>query len=285
MSDPTLDLLQRMHEAETSLGPRVAALLPRIARVASAIATRMKAGRRWFSIGAGTSGRLCVLDAAELPPTFGSDPRDVVALIAGGPSALLEAIEGAEDDPAAAEHDLRRAGLGVGDVVLGVAASGATPYVAGGLRFARAFGAYTIAFSCRTDAPISALADDALEIETGPEVLSGSTRLKAGSAQKQVLNMLSTAVMDARGLIVRGEMVAMRPTNAKLRARAERIVRDLTGTDATTARLLLERSDWHLPTALVCARHGVDVARARAHLARHAGSVRAALESLEESTS
>lgn len=278
MTDESLDLLVRMHAEEISLAPRIAVVLPEVARIANAIATRMLSGRRWFSIGAGTSGRLCVLDAAELPPTFGTDPRDVVALIAGGPAALLEALEGAEDDRDAAERDLRAAGIEVGDVVLGVAASGATPYVAGGLRFARAFGAFTVAFSCRRDAPISALAECALEVDTGPEVLSGSTRLKAGSAQKQVLNMLSTAVMNARGLIVRGEMAAMRPTNAKLRDRAERIVRDLTGVDPATARTLLERSAWHLPTSLVCARHRVSVEQARSHLARHRGSVRAALE-------
>ncbi|MBK6941086.1 MAG: N-acetylmuramic acid 6-phosphate etherase [Planctomycetes bacterium] len=278
MTDESLDLLVRMHAEESSLAPRIAAVLPDVARIAGAIATRMLSGRRWFSIGAGTSGRLCVLDAAELPPTFGTDPRDVVALIAGGPAALLEALEGAEDDRDAAERDLRAAGIEAGDVVLGVAASGATPYVAGGLRFARAFGAFTVAFSCRRDAAISALAECALEVDTGPEVLSGSTRLKAGSAQKQVLNMLSTAVMNARGLIVRGEMAAMRPTNAKLRDRAERIVRDLTGVDPATARTLLERSGWHLPTSLVCARHRVSVEQARSHLARHRGSVRAALE-------
>ncbi|MCC7170633.1 MAG: N-acetylmuramic acid 6-phosphate etherase [Planctomycetes bacterium] len=278
MTDESLDLLVRMHAEEISLAPRIAAVLPDVARIAGAIATRMLSGRRWFSIGAGTSGRLCVLDAAELPPTFGTDPRDVVALIAGGPAALLEALEGAEDDRDAAERDLRAAGIEAGDVVLGVAASGATPYVAGGLRFARAFGAFTVAFSCRRDAAISALAECALEVDTGPEVLSGSTRLKAGSAQKQVLNMLSTAVMNARGLIVRGEMAAMRPTNAKLRDRAERIVRDLTGVDPATARTLLERSGWHLPTSLVCARHRVSVEQARSHLARHRGSVRAALE-------
>ena len=278
MTDESLDLLVRIHAEEISLAPRIAVVLPEVARIANAIATRMLSGRRWFSIGAGTSGRLCVLDAAELPPTFGTDPRDVVALIAGGPAALLEALEGAEDDRDAAERDLRAAGIEAGDVVLGVAASGATPYVAGGLRFARAFGAFTVAFSCRRDAAISALAECALEVDTGPEVLSGSTRLKAGSAQKQVLNMLSTAVMNARGLIVRGEMAAMRPTNAKLRDRAERIVRDLTGVDPATARTLLERSGWHLPTSLVCARHRVSVEQARSHLARHRGSVRAALE-------
>lgn len=278
MTDDTLDLLRRMHEAETSLAPRIAALLPRIAAVADRIAIQLRAGHRWFSIGAGTSGRMCVLDAAELPPTFGTDPRDVVALIAGGSAALLEAIEGAEDDANAAEHDLRAAGIASGDVVLGVAASGATPYVAGGLRFARAIGATTIAFSCRSAAPISVLAELALEVDTGPEVLAGSTRLKAGSAQKQVLNMLSTAVMNARGLIVRDEMVAMRPSNAKLRARAERIVRDLTGVDDKTAAALLASSSWHLPTALIRARHGIDADSARRHLALRRGSVRAAFD-------
>ncbi len=273
----TADLLARMHEADDAVHAAVGAALPALARAADAIANRLDAGGRWFYVGAGTSGRLGALDAAELPPTFGTDPSLVVALLAGGKDAMFEAVEGAEDDDASGARDLVAAGLTGKDAVVGIAASGATPYVRGALKEAKARGALTVSVVCRPGAPLLEEARIGILLDTGPEVLAESSRLKAGTAQKIALNMLSTAVMTKRGLVYEGEMVAMRPTNEKLRKRARRIVAKLAGTSEENAEGFLRRVNWHLPTALVSAKWKVDAEAAALHLSQKNSNVAAAL--------
>ena len=276
MSD-TAALLRRMHEADADVQTAVGAALPTLARAADAIAARLEAGGRWIYVGAGTSGRLGALDAAEIPPTFGTDPSLVVALLAGGKDAMLEAVEGAEDDAEAGAVDLLRAGLTSNDAVVGIAASGGTPYVRGALKEARARGALTVSVVCRPGAPLLAEADIGILLDTGKEILAESSRLKAGTAQKIALNMLSTAVMAKRGLVYGDEMVAMRPTNEKLRKRAKRIVAQLAGTSEEAAEDLLGRVSWHLPSALVAAKWKLDASAASLHLSRKKFNVAAAL--------
>ncbi len=270
-------LLARMHEADADVQTAVGAALPALARAADAIASRLDAGGRWIYTGAGTSGRLGALDAAELPPTFGTDPALVVALLAGGKDAMFEAVEGAEDDADAGAFDLLRAGLTGRDAVVGIAASGGTPYVRGALKEARARGALTVSVVCRPGTPLLAEAEIGILLDTGREVLAESSRLKAGTAQKIALNMLSTAVMAKRGLVYEGEMVAMQPTNEKLRKRAKRIVAQLAGTSEETAEGFLRMVNWHLPSALIAAKWKVDAEAAALHLSKKKYNVAAAL--------
>ena len=274
----TLALLETIHAADLEAVRAVGNVLPDVARAAEEVAARLEVGGRWINVGAGTSGRLGVLDASELPPTFGVPPALVTGRIAGGRAALVDAVEGAEDDEAAGAADLRAERLGPKDVVLGIAASGATPYVAGALGAAKEAGALAIALVCAPGSRIAALADLAIVVDTGPEVLRGSTRLKAGTAQKLVLNMLSTAVFARLGLVWRGEMVAMRPTNAKLRQRAVDILRRTLGVAEEEARSLLSETGWLLPAALVAARWRVSPARASEWIAACRGNVARALE-------
>jgi len=273
----TLDLLTRLHEADRAVEDAVGATLPAIARAADAIASRLEAGGRWFYAGAGTSGRLAALDAAEIPPTFGTDPSLVVALLAGGREAMLEAKDGVEDDADAGARDLVAAGLHGKDAVVGVSASGTTPYVMGALGEAKRAGALTVAVVCRPHVPLEGLADIRIVLDTGGEVLAESSRLKAGTAQKIALNMLSTAVMAKRGLVYQGEMVAMKPTNAKLRKRAIRIVREIAGTSEENAEDFLRRVNWHLPAALISAKWGLSAEAAANYLSEKQGNVAAAL--------
>ncbi|MHB8798110.1 MAG: N-acetylmuramic acid 6-phosphate etherase [Thermoanaerobaculia bacterium] len=274
----TLDVLREIHAADLEAVRAVGNVLPDVARAAEAIAERLDAGGRWVNVGAGTSGRLGVLDASELTPTFGVPPSLVTGRIAGGWAALVDAVEGAEDDEAAGAAEIRAEGLGPSGVVLGIAASGSTPFVAGALGAAIEAGALAVALVCAPGSRIAALADLAIVVETGPEVLRGSTRMKAGTAQKLVLNMLSTAVFARRGLVWRGEMVAMRPTNAKLKQRAVDILGRTLGVPADAARLLLVDAAWELPAALVAARWHVSPARASAWIAACRGNVARALE-------
>ncbi len=274
----TLAYVARLHEADHEAVRAVDRVLPEIAHAAETIAARLDAGGRWWNVGAGTSGRLGVLDASELPPTFGVPQRLVTGLVAGGPAALVRAIEGAEDDEEKGAEELREAGVGAADVVLGIAASGATPWVAGALRQGRESGAFTLALVAVPGSRLASLADLALVVETGPEVLRGSTRMKAGTAQKLVLNMLSTAVMARRGLVWRDEMVAMRPTNAKLKRRAVDIVGRLLGFPPEPAERLLEGAEWELPVALVAGKWGLSPGRASEWLASRNGNVARALE-------
>jgi len=273
----SLELVTRLHEADRAVWDALGAALPAIARAADAIAERLEAGGRWFYSGAGTSGRLGALDAAELPPTFGTDPSLVVALLAGGYAAVFKAVEGAEDDAGAGARDLVAAGFTGKDAVVGIAASGATPYVIGALEQAKRAGALTVAVVCRPNGPLETLADIGILLDTGKEVLTESSRLKAGTAQKIALNMLSTAVMAKRGLVYGDEMVAMQPTNEKLRKRAIRIVRDIAAVSEENAEDFLRKVNWQLPLALIGAKWKVSAEAAALHLSKKSSDVAAAL--------
>ena len=274
---PTEDLLVRMHEADADVQAAVGAALPALARAADAVAARLDAGGRWFYAGAGTSGRLGALDAAELPPTFGTDPSLVVALLAGGRDAMFEAVEGAEDDTDAGGRDLLAAGMTARDAVVGIAASGVTPYVRGAMKVAKVAGALTVAVVCRPGTPLLQEAEIGILLDTGKEILAESSRLKAGTAQKIALNMLSTAVMAQRGLVYEGEMIAMRPTNEKLKKRAVRIVAQLGEVSEEKAEDFLRRVNWHLPSALIAEKWKVDAEAAALHLSKKKNNVAAAL--------
>ncbi|MEJ5310037.1 MAG: N-acetylmuramic acid 6-phosphate etherase [Anaerolineae bacterium] len=220
----TLEMVRLMNAEDAKVAAAVEAELPAIAEAIDRIAERMQAGGRLIYIGAGTSGRLGVLDASECPPTFNAAPEQVVGLIAGGEVALMTAVEGAEDDREAGARDIAALDVSALDSVVGVAASGSTPYVLGGLEEARRRGALTVSLACNRPAPIHELVDVVIAPIVGPEVITGSTRLKAGTAQKMVLNMLSTGVMVRLGKTYGNLMVDVQATNAKLRARARRIV-------------------------------------------------------------
>lgn len=275
----TRALLARLSQADRDVPERVATAIPSIALAADAIAARLEAGGRWFYVGAGTSGRLGALDAAEIPPTFGTDPSLVVALMAGGREALLESVEGAEDDAGAGARDLDAAGMTACDAVVGIAASGTTPYVRGAIRHARETGALTAALVCRPGSPLLSEAEVPILVDVGPEVLRESSRMRAGTAQKLVLNMLSTAVMAKRGLVFRDEMVAMKPTNEKLRRRAVRIVSELAETSEENAEGFLRESTWNLPVALVSARWRLSAEAAADYLSEKKSNVALALSS------
>ncbi|MEU4465481.1 N-acetylmuramic acid 6-phosphate etherase [Streptomyces sp. NPDC024017] len=277
---PTLDIARLMNGEDATVAGAVAARLPQIAAAIDAVAERMARGGRLVYAGAGTAGRLGVLDASECPPTFNTDPSRVVGLIAGGPDAVVTSVEGAEDSRELARADLATLALTPDDTVVGISASGRTPYAIGAVEHARARHSLTIGLACNPGSPLAAAADHGIEIVVGPELLTGSTRLKAGTAQKLVLNMLSTITMIRLGKTYGNLMVDVRASNDKLRARSHRIValatgaadedieRALTATDGEvkhailtlladvdgpTAARLLEESDGHLRAALTAA--------------------------------
>ncbi|WP_424448522.1 N-acetylmuramic acid 6-phosphate etherase [Microbacterium arborescens] len=271
------DILRVMNDEDAGVAAAVAVAIAQIVRAVDLAVAALSAGGRLVYLGAGTSGRLGVLDAAECPPTFGTDPAQVVGLLAGGPEAMFRAVEGAEDSRRLGADDLAAIGLTDRDVVVGIAASGRTPYVLGGLDHARGVGAATVAVSCTPNAEISGHADVAIEVDNGPEVLTGSTRLKAGTSQKLVLNMISTATMVRLGKVYGNLMVDVRPSNEKLVARAVRIVRAATDCDEPTARQALDEADGHAKTAIVAILCGVDAATARERLSAGSGFVREAV--------
>lgn len=272
MSD-SLEFLREIHAADRTVLDEIEKQLPSIAEAVDAIAARLRRGGRWFYLGAGTSGRLAILDVAELRPTFGVDKDQVVAVIAGGDKAILTSVEGAEDAAENGVADLQKAGITGEDALLCIAASGTTPYALGALKHARELGALAVALVCNPGTPLTESADIGIALHTGAEVVSGSTRMKAGTAQKMVLTMLSTGVMNAMGRIYEGEMVAMQPTNSKLRARAVRIVSELTDADPEEARILLEDSAWDLPISLIRGHSDLSVEEARERLDTAGGSV------------
>ena len=273
----TLDMVTAMNDEDRHVADAVRHELPRIAQAIDAIAARMHKGGRLIYAGAGTSGRLGVLDAAECPPTFSADARQVVGLIAGGPNAFLKAVEGAEDDPALGAADVRALAPTHKDTVVGIAASGRTPWVVGALQAARAAGAFTVAVVCNRGSAVAAAAELPIEVVTGPEVLTGSTRLKAGTATKLVLNMLSTGAFVRLNKVHGNLMVDLQATNAKLKARAQRIVEQATGCEPATAGELLARCDGDVKAAIVVQQKRVEPHVARTLLFTHDGSVRAAL--------
>ncbi len=275
----TVDLVRAMNDEDRGVTDAVAAAVPRIAEAVDLIATQMRKGGRLIYVGAGTSGRLGVLDAAECPPTFSASPRDVLGLIAGGPSAFLAAVEGAEDDPALAAADLEKLDLREKDVVVGIAASGRTPYVLGALRYAEKQGTPTISLTCNAGSPASAAARIPIEVVTGPEVITGSTRLKAGTATKMVLNMLSTGAFVRLNKTYGNLMVDLQASNEKLVERSIRIVMTATGRERAEAESALADCDGEVKTAIVALVRGVAPAEARTRLFHCTGSVREALES------
>lgn len=275
---PTLELVAAFNRQDARVAAAVAEALPQIAEVIDRAAERMRRGGRLIYFGAGTSGRLGVLDASECPPTFSAPPGLVVGIIAGGDKALRESIEAAEDRPEDGEADLRGLGLKPEDTVVGLTASGRTPYVLGGLRYARQVGALAVGVACNRPAALSAEADVAILAEVGPEVLSGSTRLKSGTAQKMILNMLSTGIMVRLGKTYGNLMIDVRPSNAKLKVRAARLLRQASGLCEEEAQALLEQSGWEVKTALVMAQLGCDAAEARQKLEQAGGFVREVLE-------
>jgi N-acetylmuramic acid 6-phosphate etherase len=272
-----LELADLFNREDARAVQAVGAVLPDVARAIEMISAVLESGGRWFLIGAGTSGRLALLDAMELEPTFNLPPGLVIPLLAGGPAAAIGSTEDVEDDDRRGAADLRDQGLTKQDIVLGVAASGRTPYVLGALGYARSVGAPTIALACNPLSTIGGVADLAIEPIPGPEVLTGSTRLKAGTTQKMVLNILSTGVMVRLGKVYSNLMVDVKPTNSKLRRRAVRIVGEVADLDAIHAEQLLAAADWEVKTAVVMALTGVSAPAARARLEAVRGHVRRAV--------
>lgn len=274
------ELVRLINERDGAIASAVSESLGTITAAIEAASDRMADGGRLIYVGAGTSGRLGVLDASEIPPTFGTSPDLVVGLIAGGRPALVASVESVEDDPAAGAGDLAALAPTARDTVVGIASSGRTPYVLGALRHANAIGALTIGLSCNTGTPLSAEADHGIEIAVGPEVVTGSTRLGAGTATKMVLNMISTICMVRLGKTYGSLMVDVRATNAKLRRRAVRIVMLATGVDEVTARETLDAAGWRAKLAIAMLATGSDAPQAEAALDRAGGVLRAVVEDL-----
>jgi N-acetylmuramic acid 6-phosphate etherase len=278
----TREMLEIINREDAGVAAAVEAQIPRIAEAADAIAERLEKGGRLFYVGAGTSGRLAVLDAAELPPTYGLEPGRVIALMAGGAQALVRSVEGAEDDESGALDELARWGLASADCMLGIAASGRTPYVAGALRFARQQGAWTGVLTTNPTAPLGQFADVLIAPIVGPEVITGSTRMKSGTAQKLVLNMISTAVMVRLGYVLGNRMVNVQLTNEKLRDRAERIVAEIAGVDRDAAAEALSKAG-DVRVAVLMMTANLELEEAKALLNANQGVLRAALAAVGKS--
>jgi|SRR5581483_5381114 len=276
---PVAQQLQIMNAADAEIAGAVAREIPRIAAAVEAIAAALDRGGCLFYVGAGTSGRLGVLDAAECPPTFGVPPELVRGVMAGGERALAHSAEGVEDDPEAGARDLDAAGFGSRDAVVGISASGRTPYVLGAVAKARALGAITCGISCVRDSELSRSVQFPIEPETGPEILAGSTRLRAGTATKMVLNMISTTAMSRLGHVYGNLMVNVQPTNRKLEDRARRVIQEATGVSYAEASDLLDKAGRSVRTAIVMQKRGLSRPEAEALLARAKGRIRDALES------
>ena len=274
---PALDVLRIMQAEDAKVAACIAPALPQIAAAVDAIVEAFRAGGRLFYIGAGTSGRLGVLDAAECPPTFGVPPEMVQGIIAGGETARARATEATEDDPAMGVRDLLVRGFTARDVLVGIAASGRTPYVLGAVAEANRLGAVTAGISCTPESELAAAARIAITVLPGPEIVAGSTRLKAGTATKLVLNMLTTGSFIRMGYHYDNLMVNVQPRNAKLRDRASRIVASAAGLPADGARQALDAAGGSVRAAIVMAVAGVDAARAETLLSENGGSVSAAL--------
>jgi N-acetylmuramic acid 6-phosphate etherase len=274
----TVQLLQIMNIADAGIADAVAKEIPHIAAAADAIASALEGGGSLIYIGAGTSGRLGVLDAAECPPTFGVPPNLVRGVMAGGEKALTHSVEGVEDDPEAGARDLTEAGFGAKDVLLGIAASGRTPYVLGAVHKAREMNAVTCGISCVEDSELSRLVHYPIEPVPGPEILTGSTRLRAGTATKLTLNMLSTAVMVKLGHVYDNLMVNVQPSNQKLEDRARRIIQTATGVAYDRAADLLDLAGRSVRVAIVMQKKQISRGEAQTLLARAKGRIREALE-------
>jgi len=280
---PTDEILRLMNAEDAVVPAAVHQVLPEIARAVDGIVSRLKAGGRLFYIGTGTSGRLGVLDASECPPTFGVSSEMVQAVIAGGYEACYRAVEASEDDEAAGATDLRDRGFTAADVLVGIAASGRTPYTSGAVEYARGIGALTIAVTCVPESRIAQAAEIPIAPVVGPEVIAGSTRLKAGTAQKLILNMLSTASMIRLGYVTGNRMTNVQTRNVKLRARALRILMAESGLDESKAAAILEAAAGDLPLALVMALTNASRSHAQQALHQSAGVVSRAVDTIKGS--
>jgi N-acetylmuramic acid 6-phosphate etherase len=270
-------LIRAIHRQDLTVAPAVGRELPSIARAVNAIVRAMRGGGRLIYVGAGTSGRLATLDAAECPPTFGVSPRLVQAVVAGGRRALIRAVEDAEDSAAQGARDLAARRVSRRDAVAGITASGRTPYVLGALKLARRRGAVTIAISSKRRSPVARIADIIIAPDTGQELIHGSTRMKAGTAQKTVLNTLSTAALVQLGHVYNNWMVDVALSNRKLRGRGLRILREASGASETQAAGALAQSSGNMRVALVALKTGASVGEARRRLRRAGGDLRRAL--------
>jgi len=273
----TLEMVATFNNEDSKVPEAIRTVLPEVAQAVDMAAASFKAGGRLIYLGAGTSGRLGVLDASECPPTFGVPHGLVVGLIAGGPGALLKAVEGAEDSEELGVSDLKNLQITPADTIVGLAASGRTPYVIGALRYARELGCATVAISCNPDSPIAHEAQVAISPVVGPEALTGSTRLKSGTAQKLVLNMISTGAMVKNGKVYQNLMVDVKATNVKLVDRACRIVVEATGAARADAEAALSQTDFEVKPAILMILANISAQEAIQRLTAHHGFLRAAL--------
>lgn len=280
----TLEMVRLINEEDKKVAFAVETQLEAIAKAVDLVAEALEKGGHLIYLGAGTSGRLGVLDAVECPPTFGLDPTVIRGLLAGGEAAMFRSAEDLEDDEEQGARDVREAGVTSGDVLIGITASGRTPYTLGGVKEARRLGCKTIALTNNPNSPLTQLVDVVIAPVVGPEVLAGSTRLKAGTAQKMVLNMISTGVMVKLGKVYSNLMVDVRPTNRKLVERAKRIIEEATGLERGRVEALWEAAGRETKTAIVMALTGSSASEARAALQRHLGRVRQAVEELKGAT-
>jgi N-acetylmuramic acid 6-phosphate etherase len=276
----TLDILTLINNEDRTVAAAVTVVLPQVAAAVDCIVARLAGGGRLFYVGTGTSGRLGVLDASECPPTYGVSPDLVRGIIAGGDQALVKSVEAAEDDPVQAARDLESAGLAAGDVVVGISASGNTPYTLGALLHAKQSGAAAIALTCNPESQMAAAAEVSIAPVVGPEVIAGSSRMKAGTAQKLILNMLSTATMIRLGLVYGNLMSNLQPNNAKLVRRACAILAEETGLSSDEAARLFETAGRDLRLAFVMAATKLPRAEAETLLQAHGNSVRRAIDSI-----
>ncbi|PGS54444.1 N-acetylmuramic acid 6-phosphate etherase [Bacillus sp. AFS041924] len=271
------EFLTVMNEEDAKVAAAVRNEIPNISKAVEKIVTAFKSGGRLIYIGAGTSGRIGLLDAVECPPTFGTSPEEVVGLIAGGEKAFIKAVEGAEDSEELAVEDLKEIKLSNNDIVVGIAASGRTPYVIGGLKYAKEIGASTVAVSCNKGSKIGQEAEIAIEVVNGPEVLTGSTRLKAGTSQKLICNMLSTASMVGIGKVYGNLMVDVQSTNEKLVERSKRIVMEATSCTYEVAEEFLTKSNQSPKVAIVMILTGFSYEQAIEQLKKSEGFIRKAI--------
>ena len=276
----TLDVLRLINAEDRTVADAVSLVLDAVAAGVDAIVERVGRGGRLFYLGTGTSGRLGVLDASECPPTFGVSPELIQGVIAGGDIALRRAVEAAEDDPDQAARDLQSRGFTAKDVVVAISASGNTPYTLGAIEFARGIGASAVALTCNPESRMASAADISIAPIVGPEVIAGSSRMKAGTAEKMILNMLSTATMIKLGLVYSNLMSNLQATNEKLRRRARAILAEEAGIDSAEAARIFDEAGEDLKLALLIARSKISLADARTLVTKHGGSVRRALDSL-----
>ena len=278
---PTVEIVRLINEEDKTVAVAVSRVLDRVAEAIDTIVQRLASDGRLFYVGTGTSGRLGVLDASECPPTFGVSTDLVCGVIAGGDEALRRSVEAAEDDPLQAERDLASLGITAHDAVVGISASGNTPYTLGALEYANRTGATTVAITCNPASRMAAVASISIAPVVGPEVIAGSSRMKAGTAQKMILNMLSTATMIKLGLVYGNLMSNLRATNEKLRRRAGAILAEETGISVEEAARIFAAAGEDLRIALLMTRSELSCADAQRLLESHGSSVRKALESLD----